>query len=280
MRIEKVLNNNAVVALEASGQEIVVMGRGLAFGRKAGQEVPESAIEKRFVLHNEQIAGRFQELVANIPLQHILISERIINHAKTTLGRPLSDSIYVTLPDHISAAIQRYQQGITLPNPLLWDIRHFYPDEFALGLKANEVVLEETGVAFPEDEAAFIALHFVYAQQTGGEMRTVYDMTYLIKAVFSIIREEFGCEPNHDSLSYYRFVTHLKFYAQRIISGSCYGDEDADLLEAVRLKYPRAFACAQKISDYVRTHKNFVSGQNELLYLTIHIARITTNADQ
>ena len=47
-----------------------------------------------------------------------------------------------------------------------------------------------------------------------------------------------------------------------------------DLLEVVRFKYPCAFACAEKICSYVLTEKGFRAGDNELLYLTIHIARV------
>ena len=232
MKIEKVLNNNVVVALDENGAETVLMGRGLGFGRRAGDEAPPDKVEKRFTLHSDQLSDRFQQLITSIPLPHFLMSERIINHAKIALGKELSDSIYVTLPDHISAAINRYKEGIVLPNPLLWDIRQLYKDEFRVGLKANEIVKEETGVEFTDDEAAFIALHFVNAQ-LGGEIRDIYDMTYLLQAVFRIVYDEYGFRPDDESLNYYRFVTHLKFYARRIVSGEGYGDEDSDLLDVV-----------------------------------------------
>ena len=112
----------------------------------AGDEAPPDKVEKRFTLHSDQLSDRFQQLMTSIPLPHFLMSERIINHAKIALGKELSDSIYVTLPDHISAAVNRYKEGIVLPNPLLWDIRQLYKDEFRVGLKANEIVKEETGV--------------------------------------------------------------------------------------------------------------------------------------
>ena len=274
MKIEKILNNNVVVATDENGMETVLMGRGLAFGRKPGDEACAARIEKRFTLHSDQLQDKFQQLIASIPLPHFLMSERIINHAKIMLGKELSDSIYVTLPDHISAAISRYKEGIRLPNPLLWDIRQFYKDEYEVGLKANEIVLEETGVQFTEDEAGFIAMHFVNAQ-LGGDIREVYDMTYLMQEVFRIVREVFGAEPDRDSIDYYRFVTHLKFFARRIMNGKHYGDEEADLLEVVRYKYPKAYACAERVCAYVRQEKGFRAGKNELLYLTIHIARVT-----
>ncbi|WP_283673892.1 BglG family transcription antiterminator LicT [Butyricicoccus sp. Marseille-Q5471] len=278
MQIQKILNNNVVVALDEQGAETVLMGRGLGFGRKTGDPVNQAAVEKRFTLHSEQLSDKFQQLMTSIPMPHFLMSERIINHAKIALGKTLSDSIYVTLPDHISAAITRYKDGIRLPNPLLWDIRQFYPDEFSVGLKANEIVLEETGVQFTEDEAGFIAMHFVNAQ-IDGEIREVYDMTYLMQEVFQIVRREFGYEPDRDSINYYRFVTHLKFFAQRIMNGQRYGNGEEDLLAVVRYKYPKAYECARQVCAYVRRDKGFDAGQNELLYLTIHIARITEDCD-
>ena len=276
MKIDKVLNNNVVIARDENGAETVLMGRGLAFGRRAGEEVPSDKVEKRFTLQSGQLSSRFQQLLTSIPLSHFLMSERIINHAKISLGKELSDSIYVTLPDHISAAVERYRQGLVLPNPLLWDIRQFYKEEYAVGLEANRIVFEETGVQFTEDEAAFIALHFVNAQ-VGGEIRDVYDMTYLMQAAFRIVREQYRREPDCDSLEYFRFVTHLKFFARRIVSGQHYGDGDADLLDVVWYKYPRAYDCARRICSYVEREKGFSSGKNELLYLTIHIARVMEN---
>lgn len=45
MKIEKVLNNNVVVALDENGAETVLMGRGLGFGRRAGDEAPPDKVK-------------------------------------------------------------------------------------------------------------------------------------------------------------------------------------------------------------------------------------------
>lgn len=45
MQIIKILNNNVVIS-EENQEEIVLMGRGLAFGRKVGQEISLDLIEK------------------------------------------------------------------------------------------------------------------------------------------------------------------------------------------------------------------------------------------
>lgn len=274
MQIEKVLNNNVVIALDENGEETVLMGRGLGFGRHTGDSAPAELIEKRFTLHAGQLSDRFQQLLTSIPLPHFLLSERIIDHAKRTLDATLSDSIYVTLPDHISAALERHKQGIELSNPLLWDIRQFYPEEYRAGCAAVDLIREETGIDFGEDEAGFIAMHFVNAEG-GGEFPEVYDMTCLMQRVFGLVQEQCGVEPDRDSPDFYRFVTHLKFLARRIAAGQSYGDCDADLLPPVQDKYPDAFACAQTICNIILQEYDFDAGKNELLYLTLYIARIT-----
>ena len=50
--ILKVINNNVVSALDESGEEIVVMGKGVGFAKKPGTPVDEGRIEKRFFLEH------------------------------------------------------------------------------------------------------------------------------------------------------------------------------------------------------------------------------------
>lgn len=45
MIITKVLNNNVVIS-EENHQEVVLMGRGLAFGCKAGDDIRDGSVAK------------------------------------------------------------------------------------------------------------------------------------------------------------------------------------------------------------------------------------------
>lgn len=279
MIIERVLNNNVIVAHDETGREVVAMGRGLAFGRKAGQSVDTSKIEKTYYIADENMQAKFQQLLTSIPLAHMMLSERIINHARLRLGKRLSESIYVTLPDHISSAITRYKQSVVLHNPLLWDIRRFYPDEYAVGMLAKKLVFEETGVEFLDDEAAFIAMHFVNAQITEN-ISDVYTITYIMQEVCAIVRACFDLTFDEDSLDYYRFITHLKFFAQRVLNDLHYEDDSHELLEAIRLKHADAYACALKVKNFMMDKYKYVIGSEELLYLTVHIARLTRNGKE
>lgn len=274
MIIEKVLNNNVVVTRSNTGMETVIMGRGLAFGKAAGDRVDESRIEKTFTIQDTTLDSKLHELLASLPMEHIVLSERIISLAKLRLGKSLSDTIYLTLPDHISAAILRYQHDIVLENPLKWDIRRFYRPEFEIGLEANRIVLEDMGVRFTDDEAAFIALHFVNAQQDGG-IKGTYNMTRIMQEICQIVSNFFQMEFDEDSLDYYRFITHLKFFAQRLIGHMHYDDHMEGLLGAIAEQHPRSYACTKQIAARMKSKYEYEMSQDEMLYLTIHIARLS-----
>ena len=50
MRIEKIINNNVISAMDGDGTEVVVMGRGIGYRMKQEMEVPQEKIEKIFQL--------------------------------------------------------------------------------------------------------------------------------------------------------------------------------------------------------------------------------------
>lgn len=274
LKIRKVLNNNVAVILSNNGLETVVMGKGIAFNKRVGDAIPADKIEKVFTITGKETNYKFQELVTEIPLEHILVSEKIIRYAKCNLGKKLSDSIYITLTDHISTAIERYQEGIILKNALLWDIKQFYPDEFMLGEKALEIVKSDFGVEFLEDEAAFIALHFVNAQ-LDEDMGLVNNMTKLIQEITNIVKYYFQIEYNPQSLAYYRFINHLKYFAQRLFHNVPYADDDdTSILDAIKEKHQKEYQCAQAVANFVKQQYGYDMGNEEMLYITVHITRI------
>lgn len=274
MIIHKILNNNVVVVLDEKQREQIVMGRGIAFKKKVGDEILKEQVDKTFTMNNQDISTKFQELVADIPLEYMELSDEIIDYAKTHLGKKLNESIYLSLSDHIYTAVQRTLEGVVVKNALLWDIRRFYKDEFCIGKKALEMIHEKMHVELMNDEAGFIALHIVNAEMD-EDIQTVYDITKVMQEIASIVKYFFQMEFDEDSVYYYRFITHLKFFAQRLVSGNEYQDEnDDDLLEVIRVKYKNAYACVNTVADFIKKKYAYEISDEERLYLTIHIARI------
>ncbi|GAA2946342.1 MULTISPECIES: BglG family transcription antiterminator LicT [Enterococcus] len=276
MIIKRVLNNNTIISSNSKGVDVLLMGKGIAFGKKKGQVVDMEQIEKTFLLKDKETQSKFTELLLNVPMEHILVSEKIINFGKIKLGKNLNEIIYVNLTDHIHSAIDRYREGLILKNPLRWDIARFYPDEYAVGEKAIEVVRNDLGVSFEIDEAAFIAIHFVNAEMD-KTWEFAYEIAEITKKIETIIKEHYRTEFDENSLDYYRFITHVKFFAQRLLAGDHYDDEDEELLNTLKHKYEGEYASALEIKEYVQKDFEYELSSTELLYLTAHIRRITKN---
>lgn len=274
MIIEKVINNNIVSAFDEAGIEVVIMGRGIGFGAKAGGEVPEDRIEKVFRIKSQSLAEQFKELLANMPLEHAKISNDIISYARSNMKLKLSQSIYVTLTDHINFAIERYRQNIKPENALLWEIKRFYPQEYQVGKYAVGLLRERMNVILPEDEAGFVALHFVNAE-CGTDIKDASKFPYLMNAILEIVKEELEIEFDEESLHYGRFITHLKFLLQRLYRKELLPNEEDELGEVMREKYPEEYHCSEKIAEYIEEKTGTRISGEEIMYLSIHIRRAT-----
>lgn len=275
MRIARVLNNNVITVLNEQRKESVIMGKGIAFKKKEGDQVDPDKIEKMFTLDNKGLSEKLQNLLSEIPMEHMEVSDQIINYAKLHLGKKIHDSIYVTLTDHISFAIQRSMKGINIKNALLWEIKQFYQEEFAVGIEALKILRHDLGIVLPEDEAAQIALHLVNAEMNEN-IGNMVDITKIMYDILSIVKKHFKVEYDEESLRYFRFITHLKFFAQRLIKDRDVTSTDNNLYAMVKEQYQEAFACVERIKIYISKTYNHEITKDEMLYLTIHIERVVT----
>ena len=273
--IEKVINNNIISAYEKSGAEVIVMGRGIGFKKKQGEVVPADQISKIFRIKSRTLTEQFKELLANMPLERVRISDEIISHAKDHLKLKLNQSIYVTLTDHINFAIERVSQGIEPQNALLWEIKRFYPQEFQLGIYALELIQDRLDILLPEDEAGFIALHFVNAEY-GTDIRDAVKFPDQMQAIVDIVERDLGILLDESSLHYERFMTHIKFLIQRIYRKELLSSEDRELSLMMQRKYPREYQCSVKVAEYIMQATGCRLSEEEIMYLSVHIRRVST----
>ncbi|MDB8711811.1 BglG family transcription antiterminator LicT [Mediterraneibacter gnavus] len=278
MIIKKVLNNNVLISLDDQQQEVIVMGRGIGYQKKSGDSICNECIDKTFVLKNSENHKMLQKLVLEVPLEFIQVTEEIVTLAKQRLGKPLNESIYITLTDHIHSMVQRLQDGLESRNLLLWDIKQFYRDEFRVGQESLSLLEEHFRIPIPADEAGFIALHIVNAE-LNTDIKAIYDITKIIHEITNIVRYYFRIRFDEESIYYHRFLTHLKFFAKRLESGLYPSSSKADeLFLIVKEKYKNSFQCAEKIGDYIQSEYHVSLTEEEKVYLTIHIERIVMDS--
>lgn len=277
MRIFKILNNNVAVVMDENGQEKIVMGKGICYKKKPGDVILEEEIDKTFFLSAADISNKFQELIQDIPIEHMAVEEEIIAEAERRLDKKLNDTVYISLIDHVHTSIVRFLEGVTVKNVLLWDIRRFYKEEFKIGLWALELIQEKCKVMLPEDEAGFIALHLANAQMDQESMHNMYEITRIIQEVVNLVKYYFKIDFHEDDVYYFRFITHLKFFAQRLVEQKVYTEDDIeDLWAVIRGKYPKSFDCVERITKFIESKYKYHLSKEEQLYLTIHIERVVS----
>lgn len=277
MNVDKVINNNLVRAINERHQEVLVMGSGLGFKKRPGDLIDEQKIEKIYILSQDKAAGkRLEQLLSKIPIEYVRLANDVINYARVSLGKTLNDNIYLTLTDHISFAIERTTQGIVVRNALLWEIKRFYNHEYLIGKEALKMVKERFHVELPEDEAGFIALHLVNASMSSMDLGMTTEMTKMIQNIIDIVKYYFHVQLDEYSLHYERFVTHLKFFTQRVFTNTEIDGEDESFLNILKTQYSKEYNCALKIRNYIFKEYQKELTEDELIYLTVHIKRITT----
>ena len=275
MIIKRILTNNAVVIDDENQQEKIVCGKGIAFKKRPGMEIDEMSINQTFILEGGGEYSRFEQLLKDVPLEYLALSSEIINMAKLEFAKKFKDNVIITLSDHLYVAIKRCREGMTISNPLLWDIKNFYEIEYDIGLRALELIKNKFHIQLPNDEAGFIALHIVNVELDEDNMDHIFQVTKVIQEIMTIVKYHFHAEFDTSNVYYYRFITHLKFFALRLLKDNQFNeDEENELLDVVKDKYCTSYECVLKIKDFLEKKYNYTLQEDEIVYLTIHVHRV------
>ena len=277
MKVVKSLNNNMVLARDDQGNDCICQGKGIGWQKRRGDSVDESLIKRRFTPANADESRHFQQLFAEIPEEYWKIAEDVVDYARRDHEIRVSQKIILPLCDHMAGSVERYRTGVHLANPMLWDIKRVYPKEFKVGKYALEQIRQQFGVEMWEDEAAFLAYHFITAQLDNMPPGASPDaMVKLVGDVVNLVQDLFQITLNEEDWNYQRFLTHLKFFANRVVVHQTYGDDnDEELYEDIRRRYPHVYRCVQRICEHILREYSYTVPEEEQLYLMIHIERVT-----
>ena len=292
--IKRVFNNNVAMVTSDDGSELIVIGRGLCFGRHAGDAIDEASIEKTYALQegtsqDSRTIDRLAHLLESIPTVNLVIAEDIVQMLRRELNVDINDKILIALADHISLALERERKGVSCENPLLLEIQQFYRKEYALAGRALQIIKEYMGIQMSEEEQGFITLHIVNATMPQRSDRLIVSVQ-LVRDVLAIVYRalmEKGYNPvnqivskryattlDDTSLPYERFVRHLQFFAQRALDPTA-GQINGDALFRIdETAYPCAFSCADAIAAHLSSTYNVVVTDAEKSYLAYHIVNL------
>ena len=71
-------------------------------------------------------------------------------------------------------------------------------------------------------------------------------------------------------------LTYSTFFARRMLEHDTKNSNDDFLFEQVKIKYPKAFECTNRINNYLDSKHHTLLSKDEQVYLAIHIQRVTS----
>ena len=274
--IKKVLNSSVVLVTDRAGDEFILLGKGIGYGRKPGERVAESAENQVFVPVDAERSGQVRELMASLPPEIVEVTQEIVRESERLLGVELSSGVYLLLADHLNFAIERSRQGMRIANRVFWEIKNYYPDEFRAGMLGVQLVQDRLGITLPEEEAASIAFHIANARAADEDHYDASRYAKLMGKLINLVVLSLNKPIDTKSIHYLRFLTHMKYFVERYFSGKLLDCDDDLLFLQVSSRYKREMGIACKIKDYVEREYGTPVTREELTYLIVHIWRLNT----
>ncbi|MFV0560336.1 MAG: PRD domain-containing protein [Enterococcus sp.] len=272
MEVYKGINNNFALA-RIDEEEVVVAQKGIGFG-KFPKFLDEDSAEK--IYHLSESSERAFDFTLVSP-EIFNYTHEIIKEVEKSLDISVSDLLFLTIADHTNYMLKRLEQDISLSGPFQLEIKKFFPKEYNLGLWIIDYLAFETKLIIPPQEASAYSLHLINAQANFDETRKVDPYIRIIQSIIKIVKYHFQKEFDEESFSYLRFVTHLKFFIGRKLNGELQKYRKSDIYKNLAQQFPEEAACVLKISNYLKQTYDWELDEEDLLYLLLHIKKITEN---
>ncbi|MBT1160472.1 MULTISPECIES: PRD domain-containing protein [Bifidobacterium] len=274
MEILRVFNNNVVLAKDDDGGEVILTGRGLGFQARPGRPVDAAKVVRKFVPADGRDPDHLAQMLSDIPPEIIRIVVESMREAGLGEQEIASTTLVMALSDHVANAIIRVNQGIKVVYPLLGEVRNLYPQEYAQGCTLLAAINKRIDKPLPDGEETALALHLVNAGFLTGDLSYTYTMTGVIQQMLDIIEQSYGITLDQGSVSVGRFITHLRYLFVRIHQHKQLEREPEPIVNAIRESYPDALHCAMTIASVLELRLGADISDDEIAYLTLHVARV------
>lgn len=271
--IIKVLNNNVLMAETKKGNEVILIGGGLGFGKKKGEDIDSSSIEKMFVLQDPNEQEQYKKLLPFVPETLIEAMTEVMHFIEKRMKTKLNEHIHIALTDHISFALKRIQEGLDIKNPFSVETKHLYPEEYQIAEEVVKILAKKTNLVLPEGEVGFIALH-IHSAIAEKSISEVSKYNQLIAQLIGLIENHLEVEIDRNSVNYMRLIRHLQFTIQRVKNGEEV-EEPEKITLVLKEEYPVCYNLAWKLIKVLQNALDRKVYEAEAVYLTMHLRRFS-----
>ncbi|ATG52956.1 hypothetical protein CFK38_16580 [Brachybacterium vulturis] len=272
--VQRVHNNNVVLALDGRERSVVITGPGVGFGMARGRVLDPAKVENVYVPENAARAQVAADTLAAIPAEVLETARAIVLAFDRAMERPRSDALLVPVADHLHQALRRAAQGVEIEMPLVWEVRNLYPRETRLGQETLALVTDRLGVQLPPEEATAFALHFVSVSFSHQTIDRTVLMTQSLTDIFGLVDASRGEPLDQQGAAAARFVAHLRYLFTRLAEGREVADAPQLLRDALEDGLPEAMTLARAISAQLEESWGHPLSSSETAYIALHVHRL------
>ncbi|SDZ34069.1 transcriptional antiterminator [Evansella caseinilytica] len=270
--VKKVLNNNVIIAEHPNYDEVVLIGKGLGFGKKQGDVVASERAEKFFVLKDADEQQQYIHLLEYVDESFVGLMNDFIERIEDRFNTRLNEHIHVGLTDHLFFAVKRINQGLDIRNPFRHETELAYPKEYALANELVEWLNDKLKIQIPEGEIGFIALH-IHSALSNRDLAEINRHTQLVAELIDIIEENLKLTIDKRDMNYLRLVRHLHHTIERIQTGNYMENQD-ELKKVLQSEYPICYTLSWKLMKVMQQKLRKPVPDAESVYLTLHLQRL------
>ncbi|KGX88126.1 glucose PTS transporter transcription antiterminator GlcT [Pontibacillus litoralis] len=270
--VQRVLNNNVVVANQFNGEEVILIGKGIGFGKKKGEQIAEGTVEKVYRLEDASTQEQYKQLLPQLNEEFIVFMNHIMHHIETRMESKLNEHVHIALTDHIAFAVKRLGEGLDFKNPFLLEIQSLYPKEYEVAEEVVRMIDDWLGYQLPDGEIGFIAIH-IHSAITDKKVAEINQNSELIQQLTTVIEGQLFIQIDRQSVDYHRLVQHLRRAIERAHKQEGLGGRNK-LDEVLKEEYPLCYNLSWKLIKIMQQKLQKPVDEAEAIYLTIHLQRL------
>ena len=275
-RITKILNHNSFMGIECKNdQECLIMGKGVAFGKKVGQTVSVTGDARVYSLKELTDRGEAKDIIKSVSPLCLELANEVLDQAEEEFGK-VDRSILFTMADHLDFAVRRIQNGEQISNPLTDDIRIMFYKEYKVAGCIRDLLKEKLGIRIDEHEIGYIALH-VHAAIVDENVSQAMEIARTVRECICMVEEETGKSIDVMSLSYNRLMNHVRYMVARAIHGE---KLKMSLNDYMSVKFPGPYMTAEKICRKMEKSLKLPIPDIEIGYLAMHLERMMDREEE
>ena len=275
-RITKILNHNSFMGIESKNdQECLIMGKGVAFGKKVGKTVSVTGDARVYSLKELTDRGEAKEIIKSVSPLCLELANEVLDQAEEEFGK-VDRSILFTMADHLDFAVRRIQNGEQISNPLTDDIRIMFYKEYKVAGCIRDLLKEKLEIRIDEHEIGYIALH-VHAAIVDENVSQAMEIARTVRECICMVEEETGKSIDVMSLSYNRLMNHVRYMVARAIHGE---KLKMSLNDYMSVKFPGPYMTAEKICRKMEKSLKLPIPDIEIGYLAMHLERMMDREEE